>query len=152
MPIPQATPVNEKYPDTSSVRVILCLDSAGINQFLTEFLGVLQIVILMFFLGFVEGGERLNADVDVLAGFGFQCADSGFSGLLLQLGAIIDSKRIGVTAVDKLAVRVEGVDTTEENLQKALERYFSRIKIDSKTPDSPNLLSNCALPLYNRFL
>ena len=47
----------------------LCLDSAGIDQFLLKFLRMFQVVVLMLLLGSVEAFEGLNADVYRLGGF-----------------------------------------------------------------------------------
>ena len=52
-----------------------------------EFLGMLQVVVLVLFPGFVEAFEGFHADVDILPGFGFQRLDGRLSGALLAIAA-----------------------------------------------------------------
>ena len=92
---------------------------------------MLQVVVLMLLLGSIEAFKGLNADVYRLGGFFCQGLDSGFREAALGIGAVIDGEGVGVTAIDELPVRVKGVDTGKENIQKLREGYGFGVKVDA---------------------
>ena len=98
--------------------LLLCLFSTGVDELLLEFLGMLQIIILVFFFCGIETFEGFNTDIHRVAGFFFQLADPGFGNLFFFFCQIIDGQGIGMAPVDELAVGIKGVYAVQENLEK----------------------------------